>query len=85
MSHSPNNIIDFMFSSREMLEAKERMKKICRAEHGRRPTFGANELIFTETKIFETKVVPQGMLYTIVYYRFKKIKIKILTQQIIQK
>ena len=34
--------------------------------------FGTNELIFTETKIFETKVVPRGMLYTIVYYRFKK-------------
>ena len=47
-------------------------KKSCRGEHGRRPTFGINELIFTETKIFETKVVPWGMLHTIVYYRFKE-------------
>jgi len=47
-------------------------KKSCRGEHGRRPTFGTNELIFTETKFFETKVVPRGMLYTMVYYRFKK-------------
>ena len=35
-------------------------KKSCRGEHGRWPTFGTNELIFTETKIFETKVVPRG-------------------------
>ena len=47
-------------------------KKSCRGEHGRRPTFGTNEMIFTERKIFETKVVPRGMLYTIVYYPFNK-------------
>jgi len=48
-------------------------QKSRRGEHGRRPTFGTNELIFTETK-----VVSWGMLYTIVYYRFKK-EIKIIT------
>jgi len=52
--------------------AEDTETKSCRGKHGRRPTFGTNELIFTETKIFETKVVPRGILYTIVYYQFKK-------------
>ena len=52
--------------SQKLLGMKKTTKNPAAASTAEDRRFGTNELIFTETKIFETKVVLRGMLYTIV-------------------